>query len=784
MNYSISILLQNKVIMKKQFYSLLCIIVIPAFTWAQAPCSKLIFADEFNGTSIDLAKWSVTTGNGCPGLCGFGNSELQSYTNNANNIRVTDGNLVLEAKRENVNGSQFSSAKVLTQGKVFFTYGRVEARMKLPSGNGVWPAFWMLPEVSNWPTTGEIDIMEVRGDQMTKSAGTLHYGTPGANQWDGNDYYLPTGAGNFADSYHVFAVEWKENSIQWFIDGALFKSETKNPNTLSPQSNNNPWPWDKNYHIILNLAIGGWFTGTTNPNAVAIGKSTMEIDYVRVYSNDHVTIAGPTAANVGDTKTYSIASGANPNITYNWTVTAGSIVSGQGTSQISVLWNGNGGNGNVAVAAGTSACTNIGVALTGVTNPAPVVAITSPVNNTVYAGPLSVTINATATDNESVAKVEFYEGTNLLGSAVSSPYSFVWANVAGGVYSVTAKAIDNLGASTVSAPVSLAVQAKYSASAGLIPGIIEAESYDFGGQGVAYSDVTAANEGNAFRTEGADIEPNPSGFNIGYTAADEWLEYTVNVTAGKYNVDALVSSITAGNSFRIEMDGTSIGTFTVPNTGAWTAFQTASLKNVTLTGGSKIMRIYMITAGFNIDKVTFTAVQNTLPSVAITSPASEAVFNAPATVLIAASASDADGTVTKVDFYEGTNLIGSDETSPYTFTWTPVAAGSYNITAKATDNSLAAITSPAVKVIVSASTGIDDDEFVSSFILYPNPTEGIVNFGVDVKVITIYDLSGKVLVHLEPIHDTSLDLSFYQPGLYMISLQSDTENHFVKLVKR
>nr|MBA3705802.1 family 16 glycosylhydrolase [Bacteroidota bacterium] len=237
--------------------------------------------DEFQGTTLDLKKWAFQTGDGCPSLCGWGNSELQYYTNSNNNIKIQNGNLIIEARQENQGSSKFTSGKIFTLGKFSQTYGRFEASIRLPKGRGLWPAFWMLPDNNDWPKTGEIDIMENRGDRPTITNGTLHYGSAWPNNQ--NDSQEQDAQQDLSNDFHLYAVEWSPSAIRWYFDDVLFKTETKNPNSLSPTSTDNLWPWNKNFHILLNLAVGGWFTGTTNATDVQLTKPTFEIDYVRVY---------------------------------------------------------------------------------------------------------------------------------------------------------------------------------------------------------------------------------------------------------------------------------------------------------------------------------------------------------------------------------------------------------------------------------------------------------------------------------------------------------------------
>ncbi len=262
-------------------------------------------------------------------------------------------------------------------------------------------------------------------------------------------------------------------------------------------------------------------------------------------------------------------------------------------------------------------------------------------------------------------------------------------------------------------------QSPYGGTAAAIPGKVEAERYDLGGQTIAFSDNTAGNSGAAFRTDDVDVEATTdagAGHNIGYTAAGEWLEYTVNVTAGTYKMEVRVAATVAGKSLHVEMNGTNIGNISVPNTGGWQNWQTVTINNISMTAGQKVMRVYFDTDGINLNYVNFasgTTPPNQFPSVNITGPANNTNYTAPASVNITANATDADGTISKVDFYNGATLLGTDNTSPYNFSWTNVAAGSYSLTARATDNSGAVTTSGAVTIVVNPSNPTNQPPTVS-----------------------------------------------------------------------
>jgi chitinase len=350
----------------------------------------------------------------------------------------------------------------------------------------------------------------------------------------------------------------------------------------------------------------------------------------------------------------------------------------------------------------------------GSTNNPPTASITSPTGGASFTAPASIVINANATDDGSVSKVDFYNGTTLLGTDTSSPYSFTWSNVAAGSYSLNVKATDNTNLVTTSSSISItvtnaAVQSPYGGTVRNLPGKIEAEHYDLGGQGVAYNDLTTGNAGAAFRTDDVDIEATTdtgTGYNVGWIQAGEWLEYTVNVTtAGTYTLSARVAATAAGKTFHIEMDGVNVsGTLTVPNTTGWQIWQTVTATTTSLTTGQKIMRIFADQGDFNVNYVDFASSGNPTPTTSITSPANGATFTAPASITINANASDtAPGTVSKVDFYNGTTLLGTDTSSPYSFAWTNVAAGTYTLTTKATDNQGAVGTSAAISITVNGT---------------------------------------------------------------------------------
>jgi len=236
----------------------------------------LVWADEFDGpvdTPIDPEKWVHDVGGG-----GWGNNQLEYDTDRPENASLDgEGSLRIIAREEEFGGRDYTSARIKTQGLFEQTYGRFEARIKLPRGQGIWPAFWMLgsnfPEVG-WPECGEIDIMEYRGQEPYRILGSAHGpGYFGARPYS-TTYDLPVG--NFDEGFHVFSIEWTENRITWFVDDVPY--QRMRPEDLPV---NGRWVFDQPFFLILNVAVGGNFVGS--PDASTQFPQTMLVDYVRVY---------------------------------------------------------------------------------------------------------------------------------------------------------------------------------------------------------------------------------------------------------------------------------------------------------------------------------------------------------------------------------------------------------------------------------------------------------------------------------------------------------------------
>ena len=264
------------------------ILAVSPLTWAQekvAPSNragwKLVWGDEFNApdnTPADSSKWLLETGGN-----GWGNDELEYYTVRPDNSFQQGGNLVIRAVQEKYTGADgvtrdYTSARLKTLGKFSHRYGRFEARIKIPQGQGIWPAFWMMGDdigKKGWPTCGEIDIMENIGKEPSLVHGTIH----GPGYSGGNGISAPYGLPNdqrFADDFHVYAVEWEKKAIRFYVDDHVYATRT-----LADLPKGTKWVYEHPFFILLNVAVGGGWPG--NPDNTSVFPQTMLVDYVRVY---------------------------------------------------------------------------------------------------------------------------------------------------------------------------------------------------------------------------------------------------------------------------------------------------------------------------------------------------------------------------------------------------------------------------------------------------------------------------------------------------------------------
>ena len=244
---------------------------------------NLVWSDEFDGTQLDPEVWFFESGDGSQyGIPGWGNNELEWYL--PDSAELSNGLLIITARSEQQGGADYTSARINTRDRFAFRYGRIEARIRLPGGQGLWPALWLLPQddtYGSWAASGEIDVMEAVNPAASGGNavyGTLHYGGEWpANDSSGSQYQVST---NVTTEFHDYALEWDETEMRWYVDGVLFAMQ----NSWNTSSAAFPAPFDQPFYILLNVAVGGNFPGP--PNASTVFPATMEVDYVRVYSGD------------------------------------------------------------------------------------------------------------------------------------------------------------------------------------------------------------------------------------------------------------------------------------------------------------------------------------------------------------------------------------------------------------------------------------------------------------------------------------------------------------------
>lgn len=256
-----------------------------------ARLTNLVMADEFDiDGAPDPSLWTYEIGDGtAQGLpAGWGNNELQYYTDRPENVRVENGVLIMTANEESFAGSNYTSARITTQGLFEQQYGRFEARIRLPYGKGIWPAFWLLGndcDQNPWPQCGEIDIMEYLGNQPTVVFGSVH--GPGYNAGDSVSKEYQLANDRFDNDFHIFGIEWGPDYINYYVDGDLYQQIT--PELVDEEAvkdgdpaNAGQWVFNRPFYIILNIAVGGNLPGA--PNAQTVFPQSMYVDYVRVYN--------------------------------------------------------------------------------------------------------------------------------------------------------------------------------------------------------------------------------------------------------------------------------------------------------------------------------------------------------------------------------------------------------------------------------------------------------------------------------------------------------------------
>ncbi len=556
-------------------------------------CYELVWSDEFNYAGLpDSTKWTFETGGG-----GWGNNELQYYTKNrTENARVQNGKLIIEARKENYENRQYTSARLITYpNNHSWQYGRVEASIKLPYGQGIWPAFWMLGngifENTAWPACGEIDIMEMVGGgagRDNKTHGTLHWSDANNNHaYYGGAYQLSSGI--LADTFHVFAIEWDQYQIRWFIDTIQFHVIDITPAHLSEIHNK--------FFILLNIAVGGNWPG--NPDATTVFPQQMAVDYVRVYQKNATPQINGDTSIIKQQKNVIYSVPESPNFSYQWGVPAGAqIIDGQGTNKITVNW---GCDNGFVQCTPTTTCNTYSLKKQVTIKPVTINGADKIAENSVN-NRYSVVQAANVTYTWSAP-----HDAQFIGRTDTNVVYINWGTTPGII-----KVIIDGNCGTDSALLNIAINKQLPYPNPLqphaIPGTIMAVNYDSGGEGIAYHDTDAENKGTGQRQdEGVDTEPNDGGENIGWVMPGEWLEYTVNVTEpGPFNLAIRTASQNGGGTFELLFNGQNrTGTITLPNTGSWTTFTSHMVDNIDIRESDTLMRVNILSGEFNLGRFIF-----------------------------------------------------------------------------------------------------------------------------------------------------------------------------------
>jgi len=319
----------NQFKIKKMKQILFSIVLLLIIGMANAQYKELVWSDEFDYTGLpNTQKWSYDVGGS-----GWGNNELQYYTENrTENARVENGTLIIEARKESFGGMNYTSARLVTRNKGDWKYARIEVRAKVAGGRGTWPAIWMLPtywEYGSWPASGEIDIMEYVGYDPTKIHGTVH--TQAFNHSIGTQVGTSYPLSDAETNFHVYTLDWSETKIDLYVDENKYF-------TFNSSSEWEKWPFNKTFHLLLNVAIGGNWGGAQGVDD-NIFPTRMVVDYVRVYQDAApIDIVGNEFVKKNETSlTYSAANIVGGN--YVWSVPSDAqIIEGQGTNSIKVNW--------------------------------------------------------------------------------------------------------------------------------------------------------------------------------------------------------------------------------------------------------------------------------------------------------------------------------------------------------------------------------------------------------------------------------------------------------------
>ena len=538
----------------------------------------LVWHDEFDGDQIDTSKWNHVAAGG-----GFGNNELQHYTARPENSFIENGNLVIQAMKEDYAGDAYTSAKLYTQGKGDWTYGRFEIRAKLPQGQGIWPAIWMMPTdytmYGQWPTCGEIDIMENVGYAPSTVWGTLHYGDPWKNS--GVHYTLPEGQ-KLADDFHVYAMEWTPGRFAWYFDDVCYGEQTdwytSAPGAMWPA------PFDRDFYLQMNVAVGGNWPGY--PNETTVFPQRMVVDYVRVYQFN------------GEYPSVPVRSAAPPHLRSREPLPDGNLIYNGTFDEDTAHWRLRSEDEARAVLTAVDGALRVSSASVPPPSGSPVVLYHEPFRlerGASYILSLEAYSEAPRDLTLRIGKAsqhwDNYSG-DLTAPLVPEKQQFTFPFKMRADTDFVARLAIHLGAgpeSVVLDNVSLRVADQD------IPFTIrgatklEAEQYD--------------------RMAGISVEPcAEGGMNVGWMEAGDWLEFNVDVQqAGTYRVEHRFSNGGEPGVGVLQVDGTERATIHYPRTMDWQRWETVE-HEMHLAAGPQRLRFVCRQTGFNLNYIRFSPI--------------------------------------------------------------------------------------------------------------------------------------------------------------------------------
>jgi len=562
-------------------------LIIPDQAYGQ--CNELVWADEFDAEGLpDSTRWSYDVGGG-----GWGNNELQYYTHKRlQNARVENGHLILEARKETYQNRSYTSARLLTKLKGDWRYGRIEVKAKLPPGRGTWPAIWMMPtdgDYGGWPNSGEIDIMEHVGYDPGMVHATIH--TDYYNGAEGTQKGSGIKVADAFTAYHLYAVEWTPQQMDFYMDDTNYF-------TYYYSADYKAWPFDKRFFLIMNIAVGGNWGGAQGVDTT-IFPAIMEIDYVRIYQTpEKLTIHGPEQAFPMQEDLHFFLYN-DQEASYSWSLKGdGDFTSPADSSEVYVRW---------GCGADTILChvvTSCGVY--DLVHPLDLKDYG--IDGPYFVEPLqnAVLFKAPAL-NASTYTWNVPDGVIITSGQGSDSLLVAWGEDPG----IVSLAIQNeCGTSEISRKLRFYGQYAYPDpdAPNLIPGVINLTHYDYGGEGVAYHDAEANNQGSGPREEeGVDTEYGDSGkANVGWISNGEWLEYTIQVAKDDHYDAALrvaSNNATRGPLRLLINDEERIPDIELPSTGSWSVFTNVIIHDIPFYTTDTVLRFYALSGGFNLGNI-------------------------------------------------------------------------------------------------------------------------------------------------------------------------------------